>query len=173
MHRRKALGLVGVACLLVVLTVAPAGSGSPAVAVANGGIHWTIELPNPFGVEVGNRLAFTARGYADGSADGHFVYHQTVEGETFRFNVDVTCLQVYDGIRAKLGGVITFSNEPTLPPGVFGWFSVIDNGQGAMAQPDQSTILGFGNEAANEAFCSSPALPRFAWDVQGNAQVAG
>ena len=30
----------------------------------------------------------------------------------------------------------------------------------------------FGDEAANEAFCDSPNLPRFGpWDVQGNVQV--
>ena len=31
-----------------------------------------------------------------------------------------------------------------------------------------------GDEAANEEFCNSPALPRFGpWDVEGNAQVHG
>ena len=46
------------------------------------------------------------------------------------------------------------------------------NGEGANAVPDQSSLVGFGNEAANEAFCNSPNLPRFGpWDVQGNVQV--
>jgi hypothetical protein len=32
--------------------------------------------------------------------------------------------------------------------------------------------MGVGDEAANEAFCASPNLPRFGpWDVQGNIQV--
>jgi hypothetical protein len=32
--------------------------------------------------------------------------------------------------------------------------------------------VGFGDEAANEAFCNSPNLPRFGpWDVQGELEV--
>ena len=61
-----------------------------------------------------------------------------VEGEAFKFNVDVTCLNVYDGNRAKLGGVITVSSDPTLPAGQYAWFSVFDNGKGAGAPPDRS-----------------------------------
>ena len=118
--------------------------------------------------------AFNAREYADGTVDGRFEYHQVVEGQAFVFNVDVTCLNVYDGNRAKLGGVIVTSNDPTLPPGVYAWFQVFDHGEGAHAAPDRSSLIGFGDEAANEAFCNSPALPRFGpWDVEGNAQVHG
>jgi hypothetical protein len=52
------------------------------------------------------------------------------------------------------------------------WFQVFDTGEGADAPPDRSSLLGFGSEAANEAFCNSPNLPRFGpWDVQGNVQV--
>ena len=171
MHVRTALALLGTAGLLAVPVAA--ASGSEVVASANGSAHWTIPLPNPFGVEVGNRtLSFNARAYADGSASGRFEYHQVVEGEAFVFNVDVTCLKVYDGNRAKLGGVVDVSNDPTLPAGTFAWFSVFDNGEGAGAAPDQSSLIGFGDEAANEAFCNSPNLPRFGpWDVQGNVQV--
>lgn len=169
------LALVGIAGVLVLPAAAAAGSESAVVASANGSAHWTIELPNPFGVEVWNRtLSFNARKYADGSVNGRFDYHQVVEGEAFRFNIDVTCLQVYDTNRAKLGGVIVVSHDPTVPAGLFAWFSVFDNGEGADAQPDRSSLVGFGDEAANEAFCNSPALPRFGpWDVEGNVQVRG
>jgi hypothetical protein len=172
MRVRNFLLLLGIAGLLAV-PVGPAAQGGAAVASANGSAHWTIPLPNPFGVEVRNQpLSFNARKYADGSVSGRFEYHQVVEGEAFDFNVDVTCMNVYDGNRAKIGGVIEVSNDPTLPPGVFAWFQVFDNGEGASAPPDQSSLVGFGNEAANEAFCNSPALPRFGpWDVQGNVQV--
>jgi len=152
---------------------ATATAGDAPVASATGGVHWTIPLPNAFGVEVVNQpLAFNARKYADGDVSGHFEYHQVVEGTSFNFNVDVTCMNVYDGYRAKIGGVIRVSNDPTLPPGTFAWFQVFDNGEGANAPADQSSLIGFGNEAANEAFCNSPNLPRFGpWDVQGNVQV--
>jgi hypothetical protein len=172
MHART-LATLAVAAGLLTIPVAPAApSGAPVVS-ASGGIHWTIALPNPFGVEVRNQpLSFNARKYADGSVVGRFEYHQVVEGEEFVFNVDVTCLNVYDGNRAKIGGVIVHSNEATQPPGRFAWFQVFDNGEGAGAPPDRSSLIGFGDEAANEAFCNSPNLPRFGpWDVDGNVQV--
>ena len=168
---RRALVLIGIGGLLSVSSAA-AEPGAP-VASANGRAHWTIELPNPFGVEVWNRtLSFSARKYADGSVEGHFEYHQVVEGEAFVFNVDVTCMNVYDGNRAKIGGVIVVSNDPTLPPGMFAWFQVFDNGDGTGEPADESSLVGFGDELANEAFCNSPALPRFGpWDIEGNVQV--
>ena len=171
MNLRLALVLASAAALVAV-AVSPAAEP---VASAGGGAHWTIPLPNAFGVEVVNRaLAFNARRYADGSVTGHFEYHQVVEGDAFTFNVDVTCFRAYDGNRAKVGGVVRVSNDPTVPEGTFAWFQVFDNGEGAGAEPDRSSLIGFGNEAANEAFCNSPNLPRFGpWDVQGNVQVRG
>jgi hypothetical protein len=172
MHVRKALLLVALAALLAVPAAAASQSGNAVVASATGGIHWTIPLPNLFGVEVVSQpLAFDARRYADGSADGHFVYRQSAGGDTVEFDVDVTCMNVY-GNRAKIGGIVTRSTDPTIDAGSYGWFQVFDNGEGANAVPDQSSLVGFGNEAANEAFCNSPNLPRFGpWDVQGNVQV--
>jgi hypothetical protein len=172
MHARFALALLGIIGLFAV-PFAAAKSGGAVVASANGGVHWTIPLPNAFGVEVKNQpLAFNARKYADGSVSGQFEYHQIVEGDTFKFNVDVTCMNVYDGNRAKIGGVVKVSNDPTVPSGMFAWFQVFDNGEGAGAPPDRSSLVGFGDEAANEEFCNSSRLPRFGpWDVQGNVQV--
>jgi hypothetical protein len=173
MHLRSIFVLVGMACALAVPGALAAG-GEP-VASASGGVHWTIPLPNAIGVEVINQpLAFNARKYADGTVSGRFEYHQIVEGTSFNFNVDVTCLNAYGGNRAKIGGVVEQSSDPTVPVGTFAWFQVFDNGEGQDAQPDQSSLVGFGDEAANEAFCNSPNLPRFGpWDVQGNAQVIG
>jgi hypothetical protein len=172
MSARTVSVAVVIACLLAI-PVAAADPGGTVVASANGGVHWTIPLPNAFGVVVQNRtLTFNARRYEDGSVSGRFEYHQVVEGDAFKFNVDVTCFVVYDGNRAKIGGVIEQSSDPTLPVGTFAWFQVFDDGEGAGAPPDRSSLVGFGDEAANEAFCNSPNLPRFGpWDVQGNVQV--
>jgi hypothetical protein len=174
MRARNALALLGIAGVLAIPVGAAAQSGNAIVASANGSAHWTIPLPNVFGVVVWNRtLSFDAQKYADGSVDGQFEYQQIVEDEAFKFNVDVSCLNVYDGNRAKIGGLVTLSSDPTEPPGVFAWFQVFDNGEGANV-PDRSSLVGFGDEAANEAFCNSSNLPRFGpWDVQGNVQVRG
>jgi hypothetical protein len=175
MRLRHATIVLAIAGLLVIPVTSAAGSGSAVVLSANGSAHWTIPLPNAFGGVVENRtLSFNARKYEDGSVAGHFEYQQVFEGDAFKFNVDVTCLNVYDGNRAKLGGVVKVSSDPTEPPGTFAWFQVFDNGEGANAAPDRSSLVGFGDEAANEAFCNSPNLPRFGpWDVQGNIQVRG
>ena len=67
-------------------------------------------------------------------SSGRFEYHQVVEGESFNFNVDVTCFKVYDGNRAKIGGVIVNSTTRRCRPGRFAWFQVFDNGEGAGAR---------------------------------------
>jgi hypothetical protein len=168
--RRAAI--TGTVLMALSLVGMPQASADPVMESASGGEHWTIELPNPFGVEVGNNLAFTARETVSGEVTGSWAYQQTVEGETFRFVGRISCLNVYDGNRAKLGGVVTYSNDPTVSVGSFGWFQVFDNGQGETDPPDRSSLVGFGDGAASEAFCNSPNLPRFGpWDVRGNVSV--
>jgi len=127
-----------------------------------------------FGVAVDNDVSFVARRDASGEVTGRFRYVQSVEGERFIFSGSVTCLVVYDtpvlsrfpdipamsANRAKWGGVIEESNDPTLPAGGFLWFQSIDNNSSpGQDPPDLSTLAGFGNEAANEAFCNSANVP--------------
>ena len=173
MRLRNVFAFAATACLLAVPVAAASPSGNAVFESANGGINWTIPLPNVFGVEVVSQpLAFNAVKYADGSVSGHFEYIQTAGGDTFKFGVAVTCMNVYGGNRAKIGGIVTQSSDPTIAVGSYGWFQAFDNGEGANSPPDQSSLVGFGDEAANEAFCNSPNLPRFGpWDVQGNVQV--
>jgi hypothetical protein len=189
--------ILGAAC-----TGADAGPVSPAAPAAvaeqhaapleaSGGYHFTVPADfngGIFGGEVGNRLTFTARRNAAGEVSGRYAYEQTFGGEVFVFKGRVTCFRVYDtpvlqdwpdvpaaaANRAKWGGLIESSNDPTLPPGGFIWFQSIDNGEGAGAPPDLSTLSGFGDEAANEAFCASPNVPNPNFGphaVQGNVQV--
>ncbi len=122
-----------------------------------------------FGVDIENRVSVNARLSANGEISGRYHYRQSVEGEDFIFAGNVTCFQVYDtpvlqrfpGIpamtanRAKWGGLIVESNDPTLPAGGYIWFQSIDNG----SFTDVSTLSGFGDEAANEAFCASANVP--------------
>jgi hypothetical protein len=157
------------------------------VESASGGYHFTTD-PSFFGVPVENRITFTAARHSDGTVSGRYNYEQGVEGERFIFRGSVTCFKIYDtpvllnwpdipamtANRAKWGGLIEYSNDPTVPAGRFIWFQSIDNGEGAKDPPDLSTISGFGNEAANEAFCNSPNVPnpRFGpHPAIGNIQV--
>lgn len=127
-----------------------------------------------FGVAIDNSVAFVAIRKPDGRVTGWFRYVQTAEGQDFIFSGRVTCLVVYDTPvlerfefippltqnRAKWGGVIEKSNDPTQPAGRFLWFQSIDNKSGRSQQhPHLSTLAGFGDEAANEAFCNSPNVP--------------
>jgi hypothetical protein len=145
-------------------------SGPPA-ASATGGAHWTIP-PERFGFTVENTLAFTAHQAPDGGVSGRIEYHQSFLGFDVRLNAEVTCMAIYDGNRVKYGGPVRVSNDQDVPVDVtYIWFQGIDNGEGAGAVPDQSTIAGIGDESANEAFCASPAPPVNRFDVQGNIQV--
>jgi len=160
--------------------VSLAANGKNVVASGSGGVRYTLNLGDLDGDGVDDpinqRLTFTAQKGSDGAVKGKILYVQQVFGETFRFKGDVSCINVYDGNRVKFGGPITQSNDETLPVGTFMWFHSIDNGQGANATPDQTTGLGAGDNAANEAFCNSAALPnpRFLSDVTaGNLTVSG
>jgi hypothetical protein len=171
MRVRRIVLATAVLGLLAVPVATAHDSGEAVVGQAKGNVVWTIP-PDVFGAEVGNDLKFHARKRADGSADGKIHYIQTFQGETFEFLIDVTCLEFYDGNRAKLGGVITWSNDATVPAGRYGWFQAFDLGKGEQDAADRSSLLGFGDEAANEAFCNSPNLPRFGpWDVDGDIKV--
>lgn len=150
-------------------------------ASAKGGGTWVLNIGDLDGDGVAdpivNILGFTAVRYEDGRVQGQIEYKQKALGESFEFHGPVTCIGVYDdGTRAKFGGPITRSNDPTIPVGVFMWFTVVDNGQGASADPDRSSILGIGDEQANEDFCASDAPPNpiFSADLtSGNITVAG
>lgn len=146
-------------------------AASPIVASASGGVSMTLEV---FGFIIPQVLGFQATKFADGDVKGHINYHQIFEGERFRFNATVTCMNVYDGNRVKYGGEVIVSNDPTVPPGTFMWFQSIDNGEGSGAPPDLSTGSGFGTEAENEAFCNSSAPPNpiFLAEVDGNIRVS-
>lgn len=127
-----------------------------------------------FGVAIGNDVSFVARRGADGNVTGRFRYVQSAEGEDYIFSGRVTCMGVYDTPvltyfedvppmthnRAKWGGFIEESNDPTIPVGTYIWFQSIDNNSApASGYPDASTLSGFGSETANEAFCDAATVP--------------
>ena len=156
------------------LAPASAAAGPNVAASASGGANWTLTLDFGDGpIDIDQVLAFNAQRSTDGAVKGRILHHQTAFGETFSFQADVSCIGVYDGNRGKFGGPVTKSNDATIPVGTFIWFHVIDGGQGAGAS-DFSSGVGVGDEAANQAFCDSPALPNpvfLAEVTSGNIEV--
>ena len=161
---------------------------------ASGGYHFLIPADfngGIFGGAVDNRITFHASRDAEGNVSGRWNYEQTdygTAGIAYTYQGSVTCFQVHDtpvlqgfpGIpamvanRAKWGGPIERTNDPTVPVGTFAWFNSIDNGEGSNSPPDLSSIFGLGDEAANEAFCNSDRVPNPNFGphpVEGNIQV--
>jgi hypothetical protein len=130
-----------------------------------------------FGGSVDNKVEFEAHRNANGRVTGGFHYVQTFDGQPSAFSGRVTCLAIYDTPvlqrfpnitaktqnRAKWGGLIEHSTDPTEPAGTYIWFQSIDNDtQGdnqPSGEPDLSTLSGFGDITANENFCASPNVP--------------
>jgi hypothetical protein len=161
---------------------------------ASGGYHFFIPADfngGIFGGAVDNRLTFNARRDAEGNVSGSWNYEQTdfgTAGIPYTYKGSVTCFKVYDtpvlqrfpdvppmiGNRAKWGGPIEATTDPTVPVGTFAWFQSIDNGEGANEGPDVSTIFGLGDETANEAFCNVANVPNPNFGphaVEGDIQV--
>lgn len=153
-----------------------AGPSSSSELRAEGGYHFFVPADfngGIFGVDIDNLVQFSAGTSSNGVVSGRYHYVQSVEGVDFIFSGTVTCMAVYDtpvlqrfpGIpamthnRVKWGGLIEQSNDPTLPPGGYIWFQSIDNSAPGASYPDVSTLSGFGDQAANEAFCASANVP--------------
>ena len=101
---------------------------------------------------------------AQGNVRGAYRFSESVDGVTTHYAGALTCVEVYDfngltGNRAKIGGRVDSSDDPSIPVGTFIWWQAIDNSR--LHRADQSTLTGFGDEAANDAFCASPNPPRF------------
>jgi hypothetical protein len=134
--------------------------------------------PSVFGTQsdVVGKYAFVVAKDTQGKVRGAYRFSESVDGVTTHYAGVLTCVEVYDfngltGNRAKIGGRVDSSDDPTIPVGTFIWWQAIDNH--SLERPDQSTLTGFGDEAANTAFCASPNPPRFGpFDViRGNITV--
>jgi len=163
---------VALAALCVALATGTAayGDGSTA-ASASGASHLT--LHDVFGLQtlVLQTFTFEANLQTDGSVSGQYHYRDLEDGVPFDASGPVTCFVVH-GNHAWLGGTITASNDPTYV-GQDSWFQVIDNGEGANAPPDITTLLGASDVPGTaQAYCDAAPNPRFPWPVEdGNIQV--
>jgi hypothetical protein len=109
---------------------------------------------------------FDASKTSDGTVTGWYSIEEYVDGTTFHYQGTITCFGDYDfnglsGNRAKLGGVLTASDDPTSPIGTYLWWQSIDNDHPPAATPNQTTLAGGGDQAANEAFCASSNPPKY------------
>lgn len=116
------------------------------------------------------KYAFAVASDAEGRVRGLYRFSESVDGVTTHYRGVLTCMGLYDfnggtSNRAKIGGRVDVSDDPTVPTGTFIWWQAIDNH--SLHQPDQSTLTGFGDETANKSFCASSTPPRFGpFDVQ-------
>jgi len=80
----------------------------------------------------------------DGTATGNAEVHNPAFA--FDAHIKVSCLLV-DGNRASVGGTVTKSNDPGLPPGTFAFWTVYDNGEPGAGHDTISAVF-FDFEAA-------------------------
>ena len=172
-----ALGLM----LIGALSAGPALGAGPVVASATGGGGYLIgDLQVSF--------SFNAIGRADGSATGRFFHSVELGGQLIEFTGRVTCVTMdAENGRAWIGGVVTANNSehPAFVTEIHEvgddiWFRVLDNGEGAGAEPDRSTFVGFEGAAdiiTSAEYCAVQPWP--AGDARtnplnfGNLQVHG
>jgi hypothetical protein len=162
---------------LVVPALAACGAGGDVVAaqsaavragaveLAVGAYHVTVP-PEVFGTTtpVSSRFAFAAFKNPQGGVSGRYHYRESVDGVTTNYGGVVTCMNIYDfdgatGNRAKIGARVDETDDPSTPVGSFIWWQSID--EAAPGKPDTTTLAGFGDAAANQAFCDSNRVPRF------------
>src|ERR1700750_3468772 len=140
----------------------------------------TIVVPaSVFGTttDIIGRFLFVAVRDGQGRVHGLYRVFEASDAPTLRYSGALPCAGLYDfngltGNRAKVGGRIDATDDSSVAVGSFIWWQAIDNR--GLHQPDQSTLPGFGDEVANEAFCGSSTPPRFGpFDVlQGNIVVS-
>lgn len=163
------------------ITDLQAGDGSAGVAVAtSGGGHYLVGGA----IEVG--FSFGAQQKLDGTATGWFRHSTELGGLPIEFFGTVTCVAIDEANgRAWIGGVITQNNsefpsftDDVHQPGREIWFRVLDSGEGAAAEADRSTFVGFEGSAGiitSQEYCDLRIWPdenaRTSPVVSGNIQV--
>jgi hypothetical protein len=140
-----------------------AGTAGPEIAAGDD----TIDVPpSVFGTttDVVGQFLFVAVREPSGPVHGLYRVSESADGSTFHYSGRLTCVGIYDfnggtGNRAKVGGRIDATDDSSVAVGSFIWWQAIDDR--GLGRPDQSTFPGFGDEAANDAFCQASTPPRF------------
>jgi hypothetical protein len=146
----------------------------PSFSVAKGdGQHVTgsATIILPAFENASERYSLSAIRHNDGSVTGEFEEFSEQDGGQ-RIHAHVVCFTV-TGNSARLAAQIDQTNVSFGPVGSYVVWSVVDNGEGAKATPDQTTDVFFGGTAAQADFhCLTgfPLAPYFS-SLRGNLQV--
>jgi hypothetical protein len=138
------------------------GGGVVASASGGGGYALLGTLPASF--------SFNAIAHANGSAMGRFFHSVEFQGQLVEFEGRVTCVTIdAENHRAWIGGVVTANNSEHVgflserhEVGADIWFRVVDYGEGADAEPDRSTFVGFEGDAGfitSQDYCDGQPWP--------------
>ena len=117
------------------------------------------------------RYSLSAIRQSDGSVAGEFEEFSEQEGGQ-RIHASVYCFTV-TGNSARLAARIDQTNVSFGPVGSYVVWSLIDNGEGAKSQPDQTTDIFFGGtQAQADTHCRTgfPLAPYYP-SLRGNLQV--
>ena len=146
-------------------------SGQSVVLAKNGGNQSAMGHTNiTFGGVADRRFSFNAVRLPNDSVAGHFelhVLHSTVKqgGEVFCMNI----FTVGEAKVARIGAIATKST--TGADGWYGYFTVVDRGEGANDRPDLVSALHRGTPAQVEQHCTGDSpLPVFPVR-SGNIQI--
>lgn len=117
------------------------------------------------------RYSLSAIRQGDGSVTGEFEEFSEQEGGQ-RIHAKVYCFTV-TGNTARLAARIDQTNVSFGPVGSYVVWSVIDNGEGAQSQPDQTTDIFFnGTQAQADTHCRTGFnLAPYYSSLRGNLQV--
>ena len=89
-------------------------------------------------------FAFHANTHPDGSVSGNGVLNRVSSDadQRVKFQFDIDCLSVSGNVAIMSGTITKLPLAPEFVGGPF-WFKVVDNGEGANADPDEITLFLF------------------------------
>jgi hypothetical protein len=169
MRRSNIISVAAIAALIFGCSDQPA----PTSVTGSGHEVWAPEFGGNAYIRI---FTDVAHRYEDGTVDGHWERVPTGPwlGDAYPARGVVTCMRI-EGNQAWLGGYATSGVGSENPPyNEVGWF-VIDNGQGAKAEPDiMSRQWIYGEPGFAENFCATglpPAPVPPSHILHGNIQV--
>jgi hypothetical protein len=171
----RQIGRLTVLVLVLIVTLALLTLRPPTVTTAAADERESVTGHVDFVDTVTNlrfRYSVNAIRHQDGSVSGEFENHvvnATTGAFVLRAHVGIVCFTV-NGNVARIGGIIEQAAGAGPPPGLEGFITVVDNGEGGNAVPDLASPPGVAPGSAL-AHCTT-GLPRPLFPVEhGNVQV--